>query len=234
MKKEEITAVFDQQAPSYDERWSKTASINSALHLLTSNVLSELPSDARILCVGAGTGAEILYLAQKFSGWHFTAVEPSSAMLDVFGSRMEEHGIASRCTLHCGYLDSLQSGITFNAATSFLVSQFILERENRSKFFRDISDCLLPEGILVSSDLAGDLEKSDGQRLLQVWCRLTGADGSPEEIERMKENYARDVAVLPPLEVCEIISLGGFDAPVQFYQAGLINAWFAKRSPDEA
>ena len=65
MRKEEITALFDKQASSYDQQWSKMA-IKDALYLLTGTVLSELPPKAKILCVGAGTGAEILYLAQKF------------------------------------------------------------------------------------------------------------------------------------------------------------------------
>ena len=95
MRKEEITALFDKQASSYDQQWSKMAPINDALHLLTSTVLSQLPPKANILCVGAGTGAEILSLAQKFPEWHFTAVEPSPAMLDVFRRRAEE-----RCPRH--------------------------------------------------------------------------------------------------------------------------------------
>ena len=45
MLKEEITAIFDKQASSYDQRWIKMAPINGALHLLTSAVLSELPPD---------------------------------------------------------------------------------------------------------------------------------------------------------------------------------------------
>ena len=97
MQKEEIIAIFDKQASSYDQQWSKMSPINSALHLLMSAVLSELPPTANILCVGAGTGAEILYLAEKFPGWHFTAVEPSTAMLDICRHRTEEHGISSRC-----------------------------------------------------------------------------------------------------------------------------------------
>jgi tRNA (cmo5U34)-methyltransferase len=35
MQKEEITALFDKQASSYDQQWSKMAPINDALHLLS-------------------------------------------------------------------------------------------------------------------------------------------------------------------------------------------------------
>lgn len=232
MKKEEITALFDQQASAYDEKWSRTAPINHALHMLAGTVLSELPPDARILCVGAGTGVEILYLAEAFPGWRFTAVEPSAGMLEVFRKRAEERGITSRCTFHCGYLESFPAAGPFEAATAFLVSQFILDRQSRSGFFQSIADRLCPEGLLLSSDLAGDLETPEGRGLLAVWFRLMNASGvSSEGIERMRQAYIRDVAVLPPGDVRKIISRGGFDAPAQFYQAGLIHAWYARRRP---
>ena len=233
MQKEEITALFDRHASSYDQQWSKMAPINDALHLLTTTVLSELPPKANILCVGAGTGTEILSLAQKFPEWHFTAVEPSPAMLDVFRRRAEEHGIASRCVFHPGYLDTLPSNGSFDAATAFLVSQFILERHVRAQFFQSIAERLSPEGILVSSDLAGDLATTECQNLLGLWFRVMTGSGTPpppEAIERMHEAYRRDVAVLPPHEVRDIITLGGFDSPVLFFQAGMIHAWYAKRS----
>jgi tRNA (cmo5U34)-methyltransferase len=119
MQQAEITALFDKQASSYDQQWSTMAPINGALHLLTSAVLGELPPNAHILCVGAGTGAEVLYLARRFPAWRFTAVEPSTAMLDLFRRRAEEQGIASRCVFHPGYLDSLPSADAFDAATAF-------------------------------------------------------------------------------------------------------------------
>ena len=237
MQKEEITAIFDQQAASYDQQWSKMAPINDALHLLTNTVLAELPPKANILCVGAGTGTEILYLARKFPQWHFTAVEPSPAMLDVFRRRAEEHGISSRCVFHPGYLDALPSNGLFDAATAFLVSQFILERPDRSKFFQSIAERLCPAGVLVSSDLAGDLAATECRDLLDLWFRVMAGSGtapSPEEIERMREAYSRDVAVLPPGDVRDIITLGGFDSPVLFFQAGMIHAWYAKRSPSQS
>lgn len=233
MHQEKITTIFDQQASSYDEKWSKLAPINGALHLLTGAVLSALPASAHILCVGAGTGAEILFLARKFPGWQFTAVEPSNAMMEVLQRRAEEAGILSQCVFHTGYLDSLPPGEPFDGATAFLVSQFILERNLRVNFFQGIADRLRPEGILISSDLAGDLSAAtDHAGLLEVWFQVMSDSGSlsPEGIGKMREAYTRDVAVLPPGDVRDIITLGGFDRPVLFFQAGMIHAWFAKRS----
>ena len=41
----------------------------------------------------------------------------------------------------------------------------------------------------------------------------------------MQAAYAKDVAILPPSSVSSIIEAGGFETPVQFFQAGLIYAW---------
>src|SRR4051794_1322180 len=75
----------------------------------------------------AGTGHELICLADRFPGWRFVAVEPSASMLDVCRRKAEERGIAARCELHEGYLESLPPGEAFDAAISLslLVSQFI-------------------------------------------------------------------------------------------------------------
>lgn len=231
MNPSELTTLFDQQAASYDSQWSRLAPINHTLHLLTGAVLAQLPATAKILCVGAGTGVEILYLAKHFPGWHFTAVEPSSAMLQQFRHKAEQMGILSRCELHTGYLDSLPEDLRFDAATSFLVSQFILDRHDRTSFFQQIANRLRPDGLLVSSDLAGDLTQPECESLLEVWFQLMSGSGiSSEGVERMRAAYQSDVAVLPPDEVSKVMQQGGFFEPVRFFQAGMIHAWFARRS----
>ena len=230
MQPQEIQAIFDRQAPTYDQQWVRLAPIRDALNLLIATILSELPDNARILCVGAGTGAEILYLAQRFPQWHFTAVEPSAPMLAICRSRAKEAGIASRCEFHCGYLDSLPATKGFDAATSILVSQFILENAARVEFFQAIAEWLLPSGKLVSADLASDVSSDAYQSLLEVWLRMmTGADVTEEMRERMRTTYDRDVAILPPEDVASLIVSGGFQAPILFHQAGLIHAWYAMR-----
>jgi len=231
MTSQELKAVFDQMAPNYDEKWTKTAPIRDGLHFLLESVFAELPKDASILCVGAGTGAELVHLAAKFPQWSFTVVEPSDAMLEVCRQRAEASGFSARCRFHEGYLDSLPTTGAHDGATCFLVSQFILDQEARSRFFREIADRLRPGGILASSDLASEVASAEYEALLHVWLKLmASADISPEGLEQMRAAYEKDVAILPPATIASIIKSGGFENPVQFYQAGLIHAWFSKRA----
>ncbi len=230
MNDNELKALFDQMAPGYDKQWERTAPINQCLYFLLESVFAALPEDARILCVRAGTGSEILHLASRFPGWRFTAVEPARGMLDVCRRRADEAGIAERCEFHEGYLDSLPAGASYQAATSFLVSQFILDQTARSAFFEQIAERLVPRGMLASSDLSTEQDAPGYDDLLRVWQRtITPTDVSDEGLRRMKATYAKDVAVLPPDQVEAILRAGGFEAPRTFFQAGLIRAWFARR-----
>jgi tRNA (cmo5U34)-methyltransferase len=233
MKNQQTTLVFDREfASSYDRRFAKLAPMHNALHLLIRMVLSELPNDARVLCVGVGTGSELIDLAQTFPQWKFTAVEPAAPMLDICRQKAEEYGIASRCTFHEGYLDSLPASDPFHAATCLLVSHFFIQQEERRNFFRQIAARLLPDGYLVSSDLASDMSSSAYQSLLEVWVRmLINPEMPAEEIEKFLTSYGRDVALLPPQEVEAIIASSGFDTPVLFFQTLLIHAWYTKRTP---
>ena len=232
MKNQQPAIVFDQKtASAYDNRWAKLAPIRDSLDLLIRAILSELPADARILCVGVGTGSELINLAQAFPLWRFTAVEPAIAMLDVCRQRVEECGITSRCTFHEGYLDSLPESDSFEAATCLVVSHFIMEKEERRNFFNQIALRLRPQGYLISSDIAYDMSTSDYQSLLEVWLRVMKSAELPEDdIEKMRAAYGRDVAVLPPQEVASIIASAGFNTPVLFFQNLLIHAWYSRRT----
>ncbi|GAA6617656.1 hypothetical protein [Scytonema sp. NUACC26] len=46
---------------------AQLAPLHQALYLSIRMVLSELPDNARILCVGVGTGSELIDLAQAFA-----------------------------------------------------------------------------------------------------------------------------------------------------------------------
>jgi len=228
---DELRVFFDRHSAGYDSQVARLAPIYKGLYFLLECVLAELPQDARILCVGLGTGAELIHLATAFPGWRFTAVEPSGAMLDLCRTRVEESGLSSRCTFHEGYVETLPPLETHDAATCFLVSQFILDSHARSDFFRQIANRLVPGGILANADLSADVESEEYDALLAVWQRvMSSSTVTPEGLERMRAGYAKDVSILPQGDVGSIIESGGFDAPVHFFAAGLIHAWFAKRT----
>lgn len=233
MKQEEVIEIFDKMAPSYDQQWLKLAPVNALLHLLTGAALATLPPRSKILCIGAGTGAEIVYLATRFPEWTFVAVDPSAPMLDVCRRKLAELGMDSRCEFHSGYLESLHSPDLFDAATSILVSQFILDKASRTEFFRTIASSLKPGGMLVSADLSATQESISYQKLLQIWLQMMkGAGVNDEAVDRIRVTYEKDVAVLPESEVAAMIQSGGFEDPVCFYQAGLIRAWHSRVSAD--
>lgn len=232
MKTQASNYVFDQkQASNYNKSSDKLAPTRDALHLLIRMVLSELPDNARILCVGVGTGAELIYLAQQLPQWQFTAVDPSAPMLNICRQKAEECGITSRCTFHEGYLDSLPASEAFHAATCLLVSHVMIQREDRRNFFRQIGARLRPDGYLVSSDLASDRFTPAYKSLLEVWLRTFQYSEMPaEQIDKIISGYGRDFAVLPPQDVESIIASSGHNTPVLFFQTLLIHAWYSKRT----
>ena len=82
---------------------------------------------------------------------------------------------------------------------------------------------------LLHIDKIGAIQQSSiGNGIISIYPG--GADEwQPVGLKESKALH-RDVAVLPPQDVRDIITRGGFDAPVLFFQAGMIHAWFAKRS----
>lgn len=226
---------FDQQsAARYDERWAPLAPLRDSLHLQMRLILQELPTDARILCIGVGTGAELLALARAFPSWRFVAVDPSAPMLDVCRQRAEQAGIAGRCEFHAAYLHELPADLRCDAATAILVSQFVTDPAQRIAFFREIARRLRPGAPLVSADL-GHLPAGQHEQLLPVWRRLQALSGAtPEQIEKTMTAYGREVAVLPPAEIEAMLLQAGFSAPALFSQSLLIHAWFARRADPAA
>lgn len=230
MKADELKNAFDQQAAGYDKQWARLAPIRESLHFLLESVFAGLREDARVLCVGVGTGAELGHLARVFPRWRFIAVEPSGAMLNLCRERARQENFIARCEFHEGYVETLPRGESCQAATSFLVSQFILDRQARTDFFKSIAARLEAGGILASSDLASEVDSAEHEALVGAWMRMMAGAGIPAEARaKMREAWKKDVAILPPAEIACIMRAAGFETPTQFHQAGLIHAWFARR-----
>ncbi len=223
----EILKNFEKEhATSYDQKFQKLAPFKEALNLATQLALKTLPEQARVLIVGAGTGAELIFLAHQYPRWRFTAVEPSGDMLEVCRGKVNHEGLAHRCQLHQGYVHELDSGPAFHGATSLLVSQFLMDLDDRRAFFQDIRARLLPGGCLVTADLAhcGD----DHQQVWKLWLQAIGhLGGGPEQVEEYERNVKRGVSFLGDSEMKELLASAGFGQSSLFFRTILINAWLA-------
>jgi len=231
MKNQELAIVFDKdRALKYDSQFKKMDAFKDALHLCMQLKFADLPENANILCVGAGTGAEILAMAKIFPNWQFTAVEPSGPMLTVCRKKAEAAGITARCTFHEGYIDSLPESGAFDAATSILVSQFIMDDMERIAFFKAINNHLKPAGLLISADISADLESKNFASLKNVWLQMMLYCGMPEEsVHNMIKPFGETVSVQSLEKTANLIAKGGFTNPILFCQTLLIHAWYAEK-----
>lgn len=225
-----LAAFGEKQAASYDDRFAKASAMRDAMHLVTRLALGELRDDARVLCVGAGTGLEIGYLAAAFPRWRFMAVEPAPAMLAQCRKRADAEGFADRCEFHEGFLDSLSIGDPYDGATCLLVSHF-LQRPERKEFFIEIARRLKPGATLVNADLASGVGTPGHKRAMAVWRRMWLLCDTPvEQVDNMLTEFEKKVPLLPPDDVVELVCAAGFDAPTPILQTLLIHGWSFTRS----
>jgi tRNA (cmo5U34)-methyltransferase len=217
-----------EMARHYDERNSRLSDISACLHFLTTLVLKDLPARSKILCVGAGTGAEILSLSRVFPEWRFVALDPSNAMLEVCRERLEKAGVADRCEFIHGYTQDLsQSG--FDAALSILVAHFV-KREERPGFFRQMTDRLRKGGYLVNAEIGFDLNSKEFPSMLKNWEAVQTLMGATNESLAMLPKQLKEMlTILPPSETEAVIRESGIDLPVRFFQAFMICAWYGKK-----
>lgn len=221
---------FNQDmARRYDERNSKLSAISDNLHFLVRLVLADLPARARILCVGVGTGAEILSLAKARPEWSFVGVDPSKEMLEVCRDRLEREGVGERCELIHGYVQDAPDGTTFDAVLSILVTHFIPRAERRG-FYENILQRLKSLGYFVSAEISTDLDAPEFPAMLKNWEQVQALMGAtPESLQALGDTLRNTLSVLSPEETGALWEESGFAAPVPFFQAFMIRGWYARK-----
>ena len=225
----EPSGFFDENlAQAYDRRNSALAPISESLHFLMRLALEAMPETARVLCVGVGTGAEILALANHRPQWNFTGVDPSAEMLAVGKHRLESAGVMDRCQLVQGYVDDIAEQ-DFDIVISLLVAHFV-KTDLRAPFYRAIHDRLRPGGRFVSAEISCDLNGEAFPRMLDDWKQVQALMGATESSLAALPDMLRDVLSVLSVPATEALwQDAGFPVPVPFFQAFMIRGWHADK-----
>lgn len=214
---------------AYDEKNSKLAPIGDNMHFLISLILRDLPTHARILCVGIGTGAEILSLSKEYPEWSYVGIDPSASMLEVCQERMKNVGIMDRCQLIHGYVQDLPVGEGFDAVLSILVAHFV-KREQRLSFYQNMQQRLKKGGYFINTEISFDLNSIEFPSMLKNWERIQTLMGATSDSLKLLPNVLKDtLTVLPPSETESLIRASGISFPVRFFQALMINGWYGRK-----
>lgn len=235
MSNKAASVFFDQKfSESYDERNRNLSPVFKNLHFLIGLVLADLPDNSHILCVGVGTGEEIVALSGAHPGWQFTGIEPSAPMAGICGEKIQKMGLADRCTILNGYLSDFDDSAKYDAILCLLVTHFIIDHDERQSMFNDMYIRLKSGGYLINADISDDMDSPEFQSIFGKWKVMHKSSGASEQnLEHMEKALATQVAVVSKNKMESFLRVAGFTLPVQFFQSLLIRAWYSKKDDPE-
>ncbi len=224
---------FTEAAKVYDEKNRPLAPIVDNIHFLICLILKSLPVRARILCVGVGTGAEILSLSKEFPEWTFVGVDPSIGMLDVCRERLKTAGVLNRCELIHGYIHDVPPIADFDAALSILVAHFV-KREEKLGFYQAMCSRLRTDGFLINTEISFDLNSREFPLMLKNWEAVQLLMGAtPESLANLSHVLREMLSVISPLETEKLLKQCGINLPVRFFQAFMISGWYGIKNSSQ-
>ncbi len=195
------------------------------LHRMTAILLAErAPADARVLVLGAGGGLELKALAQAHPGWTFDGVDPAAEMLSQAERTLGP--LASRATLHQGYIDDAPDG-PFDAAVCLLTLHFLAPDE-RLRTAAQIHRRLKPGAPFVAAHSSFPQAEPERTEWLSRYAAFAEAHGVPsDQAQGARAAVAAHLNLLSPEQDEAILRGAGFTDVTPFYAAFTWRGWVA-------
>jgi tRNA (cmo5U34)-methyltransferase len=207
-------------AASYAERTLKQVPGLADLHRMTSMLLAErIPSQGRVLVLGAGGGMELKALADDHPGWTFDGVDPSTHMLRAAERTVAQH--AARVRLHEGYVDAAPAG-PFDGACCLLTLHFV-PRGERLGILRAIHDRLAPGAPFIVAHIS--FPQTEPQRTAWIARHVAFGGADPANVERARHAIATRLSILSPEEDEALLREAGFSDVSLFYAGLSFRGW---------
>lgn len=191
-----------------------------ALLLLAESV----PSDGRVLVLGAGGGLELKVFAEAQPGWRFVGVDPSAEMLKLADATLGN--LASRVDLREGYVDTAPEG-PFDGATCLLTLHF-LDAVERLHTLKELRRRLRPGAPLVVAHHSFPQGADEKTRWLGRYAAFAVSSGIPASSARSAiDAIGSRLPVLSPEADAALLREAGFDRIELFYAGFTFKGWVA-------
>ena len=230
----EAKIEFDRdRASQYDLDIRKAIPGYEALHAMTHSLLQDsLNEPVKLLVVGSGTGMELISYSQQNPSWSLTGVDPSSEMMEIAKSQLENRSLSDRVALYTGYVDGLPKAEPMDAATLLLVMHFLADDGSKLKLLKDVASYLKPGAKLILADLHGDKSATYFSQFIRTWQALYFSqldDSARVEAEaKFATSIDNSIYFVSEARIVELLQQAGFTTVSKFYNAFLFGGWIAE------
>ncbi len=205
-----------EHAASYDFRMPKLVPGYGLMPELALTMLrTRIGEKATVLVAGAGTGAEIIPLAQAEPGWSFIAIEPSQDMISLLDTKLNELSLKDRVSLYNQPMETFTRELKADAAICNLVSHFVRGDSAKTHFFRAINQTLKPASPLIHLEYVPGAEPVSPE--YKEWAHQVGH--SETDVKQMSARIANGWDAPAFDRLSKIIQAGGFKESTEFFRA---------------
>jgi len=217
-------AAFDRYATTYDAARRRLVPCYDRFYGTVLELLTDLPSNARVLDLGAGTGLLSAHVKAAHPHIHLTLVDNAEAMLDQARERFRG---CERIDIRKGDIAALSAPEeSFDAVISALAIHH-LENPDKRVLMGRVWRWLKPGGVFVNADQIAGPTRALSRRYTDKWyadTRLLGA--TDDDLRAAEERMVHDRCA-PPQEQLFWLAQAGFPVVDMPFRDGMFAVFAA-------
>jgi tRNA (cmo5U34)-methyltransferase len=219
-------AAIRRFIPGYDEMIAEVVSI------LEGSLDASLGEGARVVDLGAGTGALAGAILDRIPRARVVLVDIDPHMLAVAAARVAAHG--DRAELRCATFDdalgSFAGGGGIGAVVASLALHHVPELDRKRALYARIHDALAPGGVFLSADATVHEAGAEHARVFREWAAgMARAGIAAAEAETLFAQWAGEDRYYPLAVELDLLAAAGFARPDCFWKRGASTVFGAFR-----